>query len=148
MSQDAIYKATYRTVIRPRNATGPLQLDIKGVDSVAIQISLHRYTINFMPSFLQCIPHTYPNLIMRRPRLVESSSERLINRKTVDSAESIRRISRAKDLLRITAPFGVIDTVNPVLDFHDQTVVFADGAGAAAVEEALGVFDREGAWWC
>lgn len=80
--------------------------------------------------------------------LIVSRGERLVQREAVDGAESVRRISRTKDLLRVTSPFRVVDTVDPILDFHDETVVLADGAWATAVEETLGVLDGEGAWKC
>jgi len=95
-----------------------------------------------------CILHKYADLVVSwcsSNGLVVGRSERLVQREAVDGAEGVWSISRTEDLLWVTSPFWVVDAIDPVLDFHDKTVVLADSAWATAVEETLGVLDGKGA---
>lgn len=46
-------------------------------------------------------------------------------------------------MLLLSLPFWLIDSIDPVLDFHDYTAVLLDNAWTALV--SLGGLDRKGA---
>jgi hypothetical protein len=66
----------------------------------------------------------------------------LIYRENVLRLKDVWVVSRAEDLLLLALPFGVVDGVDPVLDFHDEAAVFLNYTRAALV--ALSGLDGEG----
>jgi hypothetical protein len=66
----------------------------------------------------------------------------LIGREDVRRLQSVSRVIRSEDVLLLALPFRVVDSIDPVLDLHDDAAVLFDDAGAALV--ALGGFDGKG----
>lgn len=79
-------------------------------------------------------------------RRVVACSERAVQREVVSRFKNIRVVTRAKDLPLIPLPLRLIDSINPVLDLHDDTAVLLNHTRVTGlVEETLGLLQRESA---
>lgn len=81
--------------------------------------------------------HTFNNFYSLALR-----DQSLVGGKLVNGLQDIWVVARAEDLLLASLPLWLVDGVNPVLDFHDDTAIVSNGTGTAGiVEEALGLLD-------
>ena len=57
----------------------------------------------------------------------------LVNAEGVLGVQDVRTILGTPDLLAVTSPLRVVDSVNPILDLHDEAAVLGDGTGELLV---------------
>lgn len=71
---------------------------------------------------------------------------RPVQREAVRSLKNIRRIARSKDVPLLALPLGLVDSINPVLNLHNNAAVLLHSAGTVSlVEQTLRLLERESA---
>ena len=88
-------------------------------------------------TILRGIMSPYPRLrsVITAVRNLLSGREHVLGLERVSSAGG------TEDLLLLAPPFGVVDSVNPVLNLHDDAAVLGDVAAASL--STLGRLDRQ-----
>jgi hypothetical protein len=72
--------------------------------------------------------------------IANAHSSLLPDRDFMEGFQNIWSIIRTEDLLLVSPPLGLIDTIDPVFHFHDYTSVLLDYSWlAGVVEKALGL---------
>lgn len=83
------------------------------------------------------------HFFLRAPRLSLGSA---VDAEAVAGLQHVRVTTRCEDLLIVTAPLGLVDGINVVLDLHDDAAVLSDSSReVGVVEETLVLLDSKSA---
>jgi hypothetical protein len=87
------------------------------------------------------LPHHY--LSTSRAEQVQS---RAVQRESIAGLKNVRIIARAINMSLGTSPLGLVDSINPVLNFQNDTAILRDDSGSRwVVEDSLRRFKGHGA---
>jgi len=125
-------------------------MDQQSRRSVTLQLQLIQcITICYIAIVSRRFVHREESTAVRRGCLIESCGKSFVNGEIVDSVECVWCIARTEDLLARTLPFRLVDSIDPVLNLHDETVVLVDSTWAAGdIEETLSLLEGESTYGC